>query len=94
MTDQGRRTAAVVAAAVFVCFLVVVGSSLRSDGQGVGGRSDTDGAFIAGMVPHHNSAVQMAQLALDRSKHRDVRRLARQIVDSQTEEMGECSDDS
>lgn len=88
MTDQGRRTAAVVAAVAIAFFSVLVVSSLRSNGQRAGGRTDTDGAFIAAMVSHHSAAVQMAQIALDRSKRRDVKRLAQQIVASQTEEMG------
>jgi uncharacterized protein (DUF305 family) len=86
VTDQARRTATLVAGAILAAFLVLVVASLSSGGDG-NSRSVTDGAFIAGMVPHHNSAVQMARVALDRSQRRAVRRLAQDIVDSQTEEM-------
>ena len=87
MTEHGRRTAAIVAGVGLAVFVVLVAASLRGGAQGGGGRSDTDGAFIAGMVPHHQAAVQMAEVALDRSKRPEIRRLARGIVASQTDEM-------
>ena len=43
--------------------------------------------FLAGMVPHHQRAVQDAQLALGWSKSPEVRRLAREIVDTQNLEI-------
>lgn len=44
-------------------------------------------SFLAGMVPHHQQAVQDAQLALTRSKRPEVRRLAREIVYTQKLEI-------
>lgn len=88
MSEPGRRAAVLVAGIVIAAFLVLVVASVRGGGNGNGGRSETDGAFIAGMVPHHSAAIEMAQLALERSEHREVKRLAQEIVDTQIEEMG------
>lgn len=88
MTEQGRRTALAVAGIVLAAFLALVVTSVRGGSRGDNGRSETDGAFIVGMVPHHTAAVEMAQMALDRSEHREVKRLAQDIVDSQIEEIG------
>jgi len=47
----------------------------------------TDRAFVAGMVPHHQSAIDMAQVALERDKSPFVKELAQAIVDSQMTEL-------
>lgn len=47
----------------------------------------TDRGFVAGMVPHHQSAVDMAQVALERGKSAFVKELAQDIVDSQMKEL-------
>lgn len=49
--------------------------------------SDTDGAFLAGMVPHHQSAIEMAEVARAEAEHAEVGRLADAIVTSQSEEI-------
>jgi uncharacterized protein (DUF305 family) len=67
-------------------------------GHGGGAAMDDRGAeadtplnereFMAMMVPHHESAVRMARLALDRAQHPEVRRLAQRIIASQEAEIG------
>ena len=47
----------------------------------------SDRAIIDAMVPHHQGAVEMAQVAADRSRDPFVRRLAAQIMRSQTAEI-------
>jgi uncharacterized protein (DUF305 family) len=47
----------------------------------------SDEAFIDAMVPHHEGAVEMAQVALKRAEHPEIRRLARDIVSSQEREI-------
>lgn len=44
-------------------------------------------AFLATMVPHHESAVAMAEVAARRASHRPLRELARAIVDEQQSEI-------
>ena len=55
-------------------------------GQDVAGNG-ADRAFAADMVPHHASAVDMAEVALDRGESAFVRRLARDVIRSQTAEI-------
>ena len=44
-------------------------------------------AFLRGMVPHHESAVDMAEVALEEAEHPEIKQLAAQIVDDQTHEI-------
>ncbi|GHF58046.1 hypothetical protein GCM10017781_37830 [Deinococcus metalli] len=46
-----------------------------------------DQAFVQGMLPHHSSALDMAQLALQKSANSQVLTLARDIVTAQAKEM-------
>ena len=48
----------------------------------------TDRAFVAAMIPHHESAVRMAKLAEERAESDFVRELANDIVATQTGEIG------
>ena len=43
--------------------------------------------FIDMMTPHHASAVAMAQVALPRAEHPELRALAEQIIESQSAEI-------
>lgn len=46
-----------------------------------------DIAFIDAMIPHHQSAIDAAQLAVDRAEHSRIKKLAQSIVDSQQAEI-------
>jgi len=46
-----------------------------------------DRAFVAEMVPHHESAVQMATIAQQRGEHGEIKRLAGYIIESQNAEI-------
>lgn len=46
-----------------------------------------DVAFVQGMIPHHASAVDMANLALQQGSDQTVLKLARDIVKAQAQEM-------
>lgn len=50
--------------------------------------NSTDRAFVAGMVPHHESAVEMAKIAQQRGQSQFVETLAGNIVRTQTAEIG------
>ena len=45
-----------------------------------------DGMFIEQMIPHHDDAIAMAELALERSERPEIRQLAADIRSSQTAE--------
>ena len=43
--------------------------------------------FLAGMVPHHQDALESAELALRRAEHPEVRELAQEIIAAQEAEI-------
>jgi len=49
----------------------------------------TDRAFTADMIPHHKSAVAMAQIARERSKRPEIQRLAGDIIRTQDAEIAQ-----
>lgn len=54
--------------------------------------NDVDRAFAAMMVPHHEAAVEMAQIAQDRARRPQVRTLAGNIIRSQTTEINQLNE--
>jgi uncharacterized protein (DUF305 family) len=51
------------------------------------GMGHSDEHFIVMMIPHHDEAVAMADLALSRSKRSEIRQLAQAIKTTQTQEI-------
>lgn len=48
---------------------------------------DFDRAFVESMIPHHESAVQMARAELAEGKDSETRKLAEQIIEAQQREI-------
>ena len=81
------------------------GSSESEDGmQGMGHGSEStddtsemlmengeysDERFIDAMVPHHQGAIEMAQVALENAEHSEILALAEEIVAAQETEIGQ-----
>ena len=58
-----------------------------TDPEDLAKRKPFDRAFIDAMIPHHESAVSMAEVALSESEDRSVRVLAGDIIDAQQREI-------
>ena len=66
------------------------------DGGGGGGESGAeanaaDQAFVRLMVPHHESAVEMAEVAQEKSQRKEIKTLADAIVTTQNAEIEELN---
>ncbi len=46
-----------------------------------------DEAFLGMMIAHHEGAVDMAELALERAKHSEIKELSRDIIAAQNKEI-------
>ena len=81
----------VVGIAVLLGAGVVIASSMdhsEHNGGGSGPGNADDAAFVGGMIPHHEGAVEMAQIALDRAEHPEIKKLANEIIAAQEKEIG------
>jgi Domain of unknown function (DUF305) len=56
--------------------------------QGIA-NADPDSAFVLGMIPHHQGAVDMAEIVLKFGKDVRNQHFAREIIDTQRREIGE-----
>jgi uncharacterized protein (DUF305 family) len=60
-----------------------------TDPQELAGERPFDRAFIDAMIPHHESAIDMANVALQESDNPDIRQIAEAIVDAQKREIAQ-----
>lgn len=58
-------------------------------GWGPMGLGASDQRFIVMMIPHHQGAIAMAELALGRARHSEIRSLAQSIAASQSAEIAQ-----
>ncbi len=55
------------------------------------GQTQIETEFLTGMVPHHRSAVVMANMVLDKGTHAELKTMARHIIDDQQMEIAKMS---
>lgn len=79
--------ASAVGAAILIAAIAIVALSTRGNSEAQA--SQTDGAFIAEMTPHHQMAIEMAKIAEMRAQHPQIRRLAGGIIAGQSSEIRE-----
>lgn len=65
--------------------LRMMGMNLNTKNDGV--MTTIDRHFIEQMIPHHEGAIEMAELALKQSKRPEIKTLSENIIKSQTEEI-------
>lgn len=66
-------------------------AALAAACAGIRGEATFDQQFIDMMVPHHESAIAMAEIAQERAEQPELRRLADEIISAQTAEIGELT---
>jgi len=63
------------------------GMGMMMDPQQLANQEPFDKAFIDAMIPHHQSAIEMAQVALEKSDNPQIKELAENIVSAQQKEI-------
>ncbi len=75
------------ALAAVIIIAIVAGVALIGGGDDEAQASEIDGAFVAEMKPHHESAIEMAEIAEERFQHPEIEKLAGEIIASQSDEI-------
>ena len=88
MQPLRRRFLPVALAVLAALLLAACGGDDSSESQREQTRK-TDQAFVSGMVPHHESAVEMAEMALEKGEHSEIKRLAEEIIAAQESEIAQ-----
>ncbi len=78
---------AVLALVVAATFALALSACGNSDSSAPGNETDT--AFVGEMIPHHESAIEMAKIAQERARHGGVENLAANIISAQEDEITE-----
>lgn len=84
---MSTRTLTIAIAAVLVIAIAVITITAGGEDSGEEAKA-TDGAFIVEMIPHHESAIEMAEIAREQGEHPEVKALAAQIASTQAAEIG------
>jgi uncharacterized protein (DUF305 family) len=63
------------------------GMGVMVDPQQLANREPFDRAFIDAMIPHHQSAIEMAKVAYEKSENPRIKKLAENIVSAQQAEI-------
>jgi uncharacterized protein (DUF305 family) len=81
---------AIIVCAIAAGIIILVGTGGLPPVAGQRGRGmmmDSDRMFIEQMIPHHQDAVDMGELALVRAEHQEIKQLAATIIRDQSREI-------
>lgn len=83
---SGKKMIAAIGVGILVVLGLVYIVSMDHDDEAMSGR-EVDGAFVSQMVPHHEGAIEMAEVAKNKAEHPEVIQLANDIVRTQSTEI-------
>jgi uncharacterized protein (DUF305 family) len=63
-----------------------------TDPEELANKDPFDKAFIDAIIPHHESAIEMAQVVLEESENPEIREIASAIVDAQNREIAQMKE--
>lgn len=63
-----------------------------SDSKELTNQQPFDKAFIDAMIPHHQSAIDMARVAYEQTSDSEIKNLAQGIVNAQQKEIQQMTD--
>ena len=55
-------------------------------------KEDADVAFVCGMIPHHQGAIDMARVVLKTGDNAEARKMAETVIKAQEQEIAEMKD--
>ncbi len=69
-------------------------TDMMGDNDNLGGMEGApfDAMFIDSMIPHHQTAIDMAQMAVEQAEHEELRQMAQQIIEDQQQENHEMEE--
>lgn len=73
----------------------IYGSAMKTMHEGMASvkqTGDADVDFVTGMIPHHQGAIDMAKIVLEKGKNPEIKKLAEGIVKAQESEIKMMND--
>ena len=67
-------------------------TKMHEDMMAVKPTGDADIDFVRGMIPHHQGAIDMAKIVLEKGKNPEIRKLAEDIIKAQESEIKMMND--
>ncbi len=91
MRTSNARLTLLIGASLALLFGGALGACGNGNDKPTSSTSDKQAqqAFLQGMVPHHQSAIEMARMAKKRGQHSDVKQIGEDIINAQEREIAQ-----